>query len=155
MSASNTRATALKLLIPIDEVIPAASADNAPTLTIAFKMIQPRIVLELLKRGDLKEHAGIVRYVPVASEIARTVPKEPCGSGFAFSLTAQMQSNITERTRRKFFSPGKPGWMPLEYTDLSDEEIVHVASNLDKLHRACYKFGVTARTPNGFRILRG
>jgi hypothetical protein len=47
VSASRTTATALKLLIPIDEVIPAASADSAPTLTKAFRMIQPRIILEL------------------------------------------------------------------------------------------------------------
>jgi hypothetical protein len=54
VSASRTRATALKLLIPIEEVIPAARADSAPTLTKAFRMIQPRIVPELLKkRGDL------------------------------------------------------------------------------------------------------
>jgi hypothetical protein len=47
VSASRTTATALKLLIPIDEVIPVASADSAPTLTKAFRMIQPRIILEL------------------------------------------------------------------------------------------------------------
>jgi hypothetical protein len=58
VSASRTRATALKLLIPIEEVIPAASADSAPTLTNAFRIIQPRIVLELLEneeRDDLSE----------------------------------------------------------------------------------------------------
>ena len=52
---------ALKLLIPIDDVIPVASADSAPTLTNAFKIIQPRIVLELPGNEAITGAKGIER----------------------------------------------------------------------------------------------
>jgi hypothetical protein len=59
VSASRTRATALKLFIPIEEVNPAASAESAPTLTNAFRIIQPRIDLELLENEATVTSKGL------------------------------------------------------------------------------------------------
>jgi hypothetical protein len=77
-------ARALKLLIPIEEANPAAIAEREPTLTNPFRMIQPRIVLELLKktRRQVRAHRDCAFDSTVASENARTLPKERCGKKF-------------------------------------------------------------------------
>ena len=101
MSASSTTATALKLLIPIDDVIPVASADSAPMLTNAFKIIQPRIVFELPGNEAItstRDLSGEQRAPGVASEIARTVPKEQHGSEF---LAITTQTGQTEQVKRQ------------------------------------------------------
>jgi hypothetical protein len=74
-------ARTLKLLIPIEEAIPAAIAESPKALTNPFRMIQPRIVLELLKktRRLIRAHRDCAFDSTVASENARTLPKKGAG----------------------------------------------------------------------------
>jgi hypothetical protein len=85
-------------LIPIEEVIPAARADSATTLINAFKMIQPRIVLELLKNeATCTSNRVLCGELQVASETARTVPKEQQDR---VPFDPQMQAGQTQRKKR-------------------------------------------------------
>jgi hypothetical protein len=60
--------------MPTEDVIPEAMAEAAPKLTNPSRMIQPRIILELLEADDLYRTHWECE-TSVASKGARTVPK--------------------------------------------------------------------------------